>query len=82
VCVCARARVRACESGYVVGREERSTCAHALPVPAVHFGMGMNSGNRAMIDDPGKTGVTADRDKIEFRLLNSGSIFNITLREE
>jgi len=30
----------------------------------------------------GKTGVTADRDKIEFRLLNSSSIFNITLREE
>ena len=31
---------------------------------------------------PGKTGVTADRDKIEFRLFNSSSIFNITLREE
>ena len=31
---------------------------------------------------PGKTGVTADRDKIEFKLFNSGSIFNITLREE
>ena len=30
----------------------------------------------------GKTGVTADRDKIEFRLFNSKSIFNITLREE
>jgi len=30
----------------------------------------------------GKTGVTANRDKIEFRLFNSGSIFNITLREE
>ena len=30
----------------------------------------------------GKTGVTADRDKIEFRLFNSGSIFNVTLREE
>jgi len=30
----------------------------------------------------GKTGVTADRDKIEFRLLNSSSIFNIALREE
>ena len=30
----------------------------------------------------GKTGVTADRDKIEFRMFNSGSIFNITLREE
>ena len=30
----------------------------------------------------GKTGVTADRDKIEFRLFNSSSIFNITLREE
>jgi len=29
----------------------------------------------------GKTGVTADRDKIEFRLFNSSSIFNITLRE-
>ena len=29
-----------------------------------------------------KTGVTADRDKIEFRLFNSGSIFKITLREE
>jgi len=29
-----------------------------------------------------KTGVTADRDKIEFRLFNSSSIFNITLREE
>ena len=28
----------------------------------------------------GKTGVTADRDKIEFRLFNSSSIFNITLR--
>jgi len=27
----------------------------------------------------GKTGVTADRDKIEFRLFNSSSIFNITL---
>ena len=30
----------------------------------------------------GKTGVTADRDKTEFRLFNSSSIFNITLREE
>ena len=30
----------------------------------------------------GKTGVTADRDKIEFRLFNSSSIFNITFREE
>ena len=30
----------------------------------------------------GKTGVTADRDKIEFRLFNSSSIFYITLREE
>jgi len=30
----------------------------------------------------GKTGVTADRDKIEFRLFNSSSIFNINLREE
>jgi len=30
----------------------------------------------------GKTGVTADRDKMEFRLFNSSSIFNITLREE
>jgi len=29
-----------------------------------------------------KTGVTANRDKIEFRLFNSSSIFNITLREE
>jgi len=28
----------------------------------------------------GKTGVTADRDKIEFRLFNSSSILNITLR--
>jgi len=30
----------------------------------------------------GKTGVTADRDKIEFTLFNSSSILNITLREE
>ena len=30
----------------------------------------------------GKTGVTADRDKILFRLFESSSIFNITLREE
>ena len=30
----------------------------------------------------GKTGVTADRDKIELRLFNSSSIFNITLREK
>jgi len=30
----------------------------------------------------GETGVTADRDKIEFRLFNSSSIFNITLRED
>jgi len=30
----------------------------------------------------GKTGVTADGDKIEFRLFNSSSIFNVTLREE
>ena len=30
----------------------------------------------------GKTGVTADRDKIEFGLFNSSLIFNITLREE
>jgi len=30
----------------------------------------------------GKTGVTADRDKIEFRLFISSSIFNITLRGE
>jgi len=30
----------------------------------------------------GKTGVTVDRDQIEFRLFNSSSIFNITLREE
>jgi len=30
----------------------------------------------------GKTGVTADRDKIEFRLFNSSSIFDISLREE
>ena len=30
----------------------------------------------------GETGVTADRDKIEFRLFRSSSIFNITLREE
>jgi len=29
-----------------------------------------------------KAGVTADRDKIEFRLFNSSSIFNTTLREE
>ena len=33
-------------------------------------------------DKIGKTGVTADRDKIEFWLFNSSSIFNITLREE
>jgi len=31
---------------------------------------------------PGKTGVTANRDKIEFRLFNSSLIFKITLREE
>ena len=30
----------------------------------------------------GKTGVTADRDKIEFRLFHSSPIFNMTLREE
>jgi len=30
----------------------------------------------------GKTGVTADRAKVEFRLFNSSSIFNIALREE
>ena len=30
----------------------------------------------------GKTGFTADRDKIEFRLFNSSSIFNVPLREE
>ena len=30
----------------------------------------------------GKTGVTADRDKIEFRLFNFSSIFNLTLRED
>jgi len=30
----------------------------------------------------GKTGVTADREKIEFRLFNSSSIFSITLCEE
>ena len=30
----------------------------------------------------GESGVTADRDKTEFRLFNSSSIFNITLREE
>ena len=30
----------------------------------------------------GKTGVTADRNKIEFRLFSSGSIFNVTLCEE
>ena len=35
-----------------------------------------------MAEGLGKTGVTADRDKIEFRLFNSSSIFNITLREE
>ena len=29
-----------------------------------------------------KAGVTADRDKIEFRLFNSSSILNITFREE
>ena len=29
-----------------------------------------------------ETGVTADRDMIEFRLFHSSSIFNITLREE
>ena len=29
-----------------------------------------------------KTGVTADRDKIEFRLFNSSLIFYIILREE
>ena len=32
--------------------------------------------------DLGKTGVTVDRDKIEFRLFNSSSIFNVTLRQE
>jgi len=30
----------------------------------------------------GKTGVTADRDRIEFRLFKSSSIVNITFREE
>jgi len=30
----------------------------------------------------GETGVTVDRDKIEFMLFNFSSIFNITLREE
>jgi len=30
----------------------------------------------------GKTEVTADRDKIQFRLFNSSSIFNITLLKE
>ena len=30
----------------------------------------------------GKTGVTADLDNIEFRLFNSSSIFNVSLREE
>ena len=30
----------------------------------------------------GKTRITADSDKIEFRLFNSSSIFNITLCEE
>ena len=34
------------------------------------------------LQEGGKTGVTADRDKIEFRLFNYSSIFNITLREE
>jgi len=33
-------------------------------------------------EEPGKTGVVANRDKIEFRSFNSSSIFNITLREE
>ena len=37
---------------------------------------------REKVCHTGKTGVTADRDKIEFRLFNSSSIFNITLREE
>jgi len=35
-----------------------------------------------MEEEEGKTGVTADSDKIEFRLFNSSSIFDITLREE
>jgi len=42
--------------------------SHAVPLPA-----------------PGgeeKPVVTADRDKIEFRLFHSNSIFNVTLREE
>ena len=46
-----------------------------------------DSGSMKMIENgtgmgKGKTGVTADRDKIEFRLFDSSSIFNITLREE
>ena len=39
-------------------------------------------GESATLTTLGKTEVTADRDKIEFRLFNSSSIFNMTLREE
>jgi len=48
-------------------------------------GTGISSvlkGRRETNRRKGKTGVTADRDKIEFWLFNSSSIFNITLREE
>ena len=48
--------------------------SHGMPLPA--------PGAFACARGRGKTGVTADRDKIEFRLFNSGSIFNITLGEE
>jgi len=47
-----------------------------------HFTAHCNTITRRQVNMLGKTGVTANRDKIEFRLFNSSSIFNITLREE
>ena len=49
-------------------------------MPWLSHGQGKACQGKACLS--GKTRVTADRDKIEFRLFNSSSIFNITLREE
>jgi len=52
-------------------------------VSMVNLQLGLGeSRRRAEGHSEGKTGVTADRDKIQFRLFNSSSIFNIILHEE
>jgi len=69
----------------MVPRRMYSESRHSFGWPGKEFSL-LHTHERSIWRVPvihwGKTGVTADRDKIEFRLFDSTSIFNITFREQ